>query len=378
MKKAIYLLAATALFASCNQEVLVDATNDQQPEVSRRIGFDTFVDKATRAKGTNSNALNDFYPAFNVYGWKVVDGTAAPVFEDVTVSYYDAEEGTGVKPGTEWGDAPKTGWYYKYVRYWDKMATSYQFSAYAPTAATKDVKCDEAGLITIGTEAKPIKVEETNLMENPADKLAYTGFEYDYMTAQSDANSLDKVTLNFKHLQAKLNIRIKLDASITTTSDVTVKSVSVYQLGRYGYYTNAENVGVSGWTISPITDFKDEYVLTADNGYSLNAKEKNYNGYYVLEQLILPQTIKKANTTSQLNVYKEACVYVEYTIGKETFRSYSPLANIFIGQDATDTTYDFEGGKQYTINITVGPKPIVFDAEVTEWETEVEGGLNMN
>ena len=214
MKKAIYLLAATALFASCNQEVLVDATNDQQPEVSRRIGFDTFVDKATRAKGTNSNALNDFYPAFNVYGWKVVDGTAAPVFEDVTVSYYDAEEGTGVKPGTEWGDAPKTGWYYKYVRYWDKMATSYQFSAYAPTAATKDVKCDEAGLITIGTEAKPIKVEETNLMENPADKLAYTGFEYDYMTAQSDANSLDKVTLNFKHLQAKLNIRIKINSSI--------------------------------------------------------------------------------------------------------------------------------------------------------------------
>lgn len=374
MKKAIYLLAATALMASCNQDVLVDATNDQQPEVSRRIGFDTFVDKATRAEGTNSTALNDFYPAFNVYGWKVVDGKAASVFNNVTVSYFNSEESTGVKPGDEWGSAT-TGWYYDNVRYWDKMATSYQFSAYAPVAASDDVNCTAEGLIAIGTETAPIKVEATNLMKEPAEKLAYTGFKFDYMTAQSAENSLDKVTLNFKHLMAKLNIRIKLDDKITTASAVTVQEINVRGINSLGYYTNETKVkgAVSGWSL-PL--FNEEAVITAkmDKGYSLNAKE-NYNGYYVLEQLIIPQTIKKAaNDDSQLNMYKEACVYVEYTIGDETFRSYSPLANIF----SKDATYNFEGGKQYTINITVGPKPIVFDAEVTEWEKEVEGGLNMN
>lgn len=119
MKRAIYLLAATALMASCTQsEVLVDTPNPV-PEVPRSIGFDTFVDKATRATGENSTALNDFYPAFNVYGWKTVGEETTQVFEDITVNYYDAE-GTaedGYTPGKEWGEDVATGWYYENIRY---------------------------------------------------------------------------------------------------------------------------------------------------------------------------------------------------------------------------------------------------------------------
>ena len=150
MKRAIYLIAATALMAGCTQsEVLVDTPNPA-PEVPRSISFDTFVDKATRAKGTNSTDLNDYYPSFNVYGWKTVGGVTSDVFNNITVSYFNPEKGEGVKPGTEWGDNVETGWYYKYIRYWDKMATLYQFSAYAPTAASDMVTCTSDGLITIG------------------------------------------------------------------------------------------------------------------------------------------------------------------------------------------------------------------------------------
>ena len=349
MKKAIYLFAATVLMTGCNQDVLVEQPQPQ-PELNRHIGFDTFVDKATRTRGTNSNALNDFYPSFNVYGWKMVGNVTSPVFENVTVSYCN-----GV----------------------DKMATSYQFSAYAPVAASAVVKCTKEGGITIGNAEAPITVEGTNLMAQPAKALAYTGFAYDYMTAQSTDKSADKVSLIFSHLQAKLNIRIRLDKDkVTTAQDVSVQKIQVHNLGDKAYYTNAANTGVSGWTLTtPLAD----YVPKVETAYSLNNATQNYDGSYVLEQLIIPQTIAKSAVPSpSLNEYAEACVYVEYTIGSETFKSYSPLANIFIDNESQETNYNLEGGKQYTINITIGPDPIEFTAEVAKWADAVEEDLIMD
>lgn len=459
MKKAIYLLAATALMASCNQEVLVD-TPEPQPEAPRLIGFDTFVDKATRAEDLNlynSTALNDFYNTFNVNGWKTVGGETTPVFKDVTVEYFTADaQGSVVykedeqKPSDEWAVADPfvAGWYYENIRYWDKMASKYQYSAYAPSTASADVDCTSDGVIKIGKATAPVTVDPKNLKATPATTLSFTGFDKDYMTAQADAQpSADAadmsspVSLIFKHLQAKLNIRIKLDASVKTAQDVSIQKIQVHNLGDKGYYTNdASATGtVSGWTLGAATATADEAGDTDDSGstddtagdnsgaadnenatnseyipgiataYSLNNATKNYDNHYVLEQLIIPQTITKYTEPTptaaegdegstgdgsdegdgqgsdgatpavvtlpvSLTEYAVACVYVEYTIGEETFKSYTPLANIFTTAD----TYNFEGGKQYTLNITVGPKPIEFTAEVTPWENEIHGDHNIN
>lgn len=456
MKKAIYLLAATAFLASCNQEVLID-TPDVEPTAPRAIEFETFADKATRADANNSTALHDYYPTFNVYGWKFV-GNENPfcTFEDVTVSYYDATDADATKPSSEWGATPATGWYYENIRYWDKMASKYQYSAYAPASATAAVACASDGLITIGTATAPVTVDGKNLMATPATSLAYKGFDLDYMTAQATATpSADPadmstpVALNFKHLQAKLNIRIKLDESVKTAQDVSIQKIQVHNLGDKGYYTNdASATGtVSGWKLDPATATADEAGDTDDSGstddtagdnsgaadnenatnseyipgiatvYSLNNATNNYDNHYVLEQLIIPQAITKYTEPTptaaegdegstgdssdegtgdgsdegdgqgsdgatpavvtlpvSLTEYTVACVYVEYTIGDEVFKSYTPLANIF----STDATYNFEGGKQYTLNITVGPKPIEFTAEVTPWADEIHGDHNIN
>jgi hypothetical protein len=339
------------------------------------------VNKSTRATGQNSTNLNDFYPTFNVYGWKTVGNGTSDVFNNVTVGYYDAEadaepEDGSYIPGAEWGDDIETGWYYDNVRYWDNMATSYQFSAYTPAPAGVAIDCESDGTITIGTANAPVTVDGTNLMDDPAESLAFTGFVTDYMTATS-TSSTSPVTLNFQHLQAKLNIRIKLDDSIITAQDVSVQKIEVYNLGDKGYYTNAVDAngkaaGVSGWTI---TESSDQYVPTADDVYSLNNSNDNFHNHYVLEQLILPQTIKKAATTEpSLSELPEACLYVEYTIGGEVFKSFSPLANIFASTD----TYNFEGGKQYTINVIVGPLPIEFTVDVAAWADAVEKNKEMN
>lgn len=415
MKKAIYLLAATVLMASCNQEVLVD-TPEPQPVAPRLIGFDTFVDKATRAQGTNSNALNDFYPTFYVYGWKTVGTETTCVFENIPVEYFATDtKGTVVykndnqKPSDEWNFAADS-WYYENVRYWDKMASKYQFSAFTPAPAGVAFNCTSDGLITIGTAEAPVTVDSKNLMATPANALAYTGFDKDYMTAQS-TNKTDKVSLTFKHLQAKMNVRIKLDDDMKTAQEVKVTEIKIHNLNDKGYYTNATTTvtdeagtttnvptGVTGWTTGTATA---DYVLSVTNDYLISPVEVeedenqentevvtedeeaeevkvSYHNHYVLEQLLIPQTISKtANSAPQLNLYNEACIYVEYTIGAETFRSYSPLADIFIGEgDAT--TYSFEGGKQYTINVIVGPSPIEFTATVDAWETEEEADQDMD
>ena len=426
MKKGIYLLAAIALMASCSQEEVFVDTPEAHPEIPRLIGFETFVDKATRATNyaNNSNALNFFYPTFKVYGWKTVGGTPTSVFDGVTVSYYDAENAAETTlPTSEWGENPTTGWYYENIRYWDKLATSYQFSAYTP--ATAAAECTADGTINIGTETEPVTVDVKNLMEEPADELAFKGFATDYMTATSTV-ATSPVSLNFKHLQAKLNIRILLADEVVTAQNIAIKKIQVHNLANKAYYKNDNAVGVSGWTLGEADADYVPSITEVQDGYSLNDATTNFDGYYVLEQLIIPQTIEKyskpqhitkpdeeenndntlnenisdddtyitdedtenkendilplpseENILLSLTEYSQACVYVEYTIGAETFKSFTPLANIFIG-NGNEASYTFLGGNQYTLNITVGPKPIEFTAEVTPWAEGADKELPMD
>lgn len=387
MKKVVSLFVIALLMVSCNQDAVLIETPEVTPEVARAIGFDTFVDKSSRAADeNNSTALNDFYPAFKVYGWKTVDGTTTQIFNNHAVKYVADETTYKESYEAEWGEMETfvAGWYYQNLRYWDKMASGYQFCAYAPVAPEEErdyVVCSENGQITIGSETIPdteldnsVTVDTKNLMATPATKLAYKGFDYDYMTATAGYDGTKtNVTLNFQHLQAKLNIRIRLNESVTTAQTVTITEISVHNLGNKGYYdSEATGTGVvSGWKI---TAAEDGYVPSVTTGYPINGSDSK-NGYYVLEQLILPQTIKKATAAApSLSEYAEACLYVEYTIGNEVFKSFSPLANIFTTAD----TYDFEGGKQYTINVIVGPSPIEFTVDVAAWADAVEEDKEMN
>ena len=97
------------------------------------------------------------------------------------------------------------------------------------------------------------------------------------------------------------------------------------------------------------------------------------NNKFVIEQLLLPQGIELATEASRTAEFDEACVHITYTIGTEVFDGYYALNNIF---DNTKD-YTFEGGKEYTLTITVGPKPIHFTPEVTAWVDGANNGLTI-
>ena len=132
-------------------------------------------------------------------------------------------------------------------------------------------------------------------------------------------------------------------------------------------YRNAAAPAVNGWTL---TTASADYVPKVETPYSLNAAT-NFHNHYVLEQLIIPQVITKASSDdASLSEFTEACVYVEYTIGAEKFKRFTPLANLF--DSGAATSYTFEGGNQYTLNITIGPAPISFTTSVATWADAIE------
>lgn len=386
MKKNLFILATAAIVASCAEnDTIREAVYPDAP-----IGFAAYADIATKTNTNNKTNLEFFYSTFNVFGYKYTDDWKE-VFDEETNEYFSTDgqgtvvyDGSGEAPSSEWG-TNISGWYYEGVRYWDKFASKYKFGAYVPAAAASEVDFTynnnaDDGIITIGSSSSKVTVETTNLMATPAEELAYTGFTKDYMTALSHATT-SPVSLTFAHELSKFDIKLALNNQVITNQAVVVNEITVHNMKGTSYYDSSKESGetgfLSGWA-TPVTEitYSVKGVGNATNGYQLNLDiddqtngDQNYDGFYVFEGLMIPQTIQKAATASQLTELNEACLYIKYTIGTEEFVGYYALANMFIG-DGNATSYDFEGGKEYILTITVGPAPIYFTPTVTAW-TEV-------
>jgi hypothetical protein len=390
MKKYFYILATAAIAVSCsNNDALKEVVYPDAP-----IGFAAYADIATKTNTNNKTNLEFFYSTFNVFGYKYTDAWKE-VFDEETNEYFSTDgqgavvyDGSGEAPSSEWG-TNISGWYYEGVRYWDKFAAKYKFGAYAPIEAASEVDFayDNAaadGVITIGTSSAKITVESTNLMATPAQELAYKGFTKDYMTAlanTSTSTSSSPVSLTFAHKLTKFDIKLALNDQVITNQAVVVNEITVHNMNGTSYYDSSKESGetgfLSGWA-TPVTEkqYSVKGVGNATNGYQLNldiddqtAGDQNYDDFYVFEGLMIPQTIQKAATASQLTELDQACLYIKYTIGTEEYVGYYALANMFIGT-GSENSYDFEGGKEYILTITVGPAPIYFTPTVTAW-TEV-------
>lgn len=404
MKKYLFILATAAIVASCAEN---DTFKDVKTSESKAIGFAAYSEKATKAD--NHTTLEFFYPTFNVYGWKSYDNGSnwTNIFDDITNEYFLAKTaqsgktvsgngqviytGSGENPEAEWGEET-AGWYYQGIRYWDSYANAHRFSAYAPIAASAKVVCSPDGTIKIGDDGTgegakgTITVDNTNLMSTPATALAYTGFVGDYMTATTNAYNASPVALAFSHELAKINIQINLAAGVTTKQDVVVNDINITGLNGTSYFDNTEDVAspsagyLDGWhTPTTAIAYRVQGPVDATTGYKMNgttAGTDNFNTYYVMERLMIPQNIAKTTPANAIQpsdfTTSGAYIYVKYTIGTQEYTGYWGLANLF---DATAATnINLKGGYEYTLSITVGPDPIYFTASVSTW-TEETGSI---
>lgn len=391
MKKSYLIFAAAAtLFAACSSnDTIKNDLNDAVQEKS--IGFAAYSSKTTKADEVDSNELHKFYGTFDVYGWKTVNSVNSSVFSHVPVGHFGSDAAgssqtpttvvySAGKPSDEWA-VPIGGWYYENVRYWDKVATAYEFFAIAPyelnpdPALTVSVGADN---INIGSSSAKYDIStEKNLAldaGNPTQYKKYFGFTKDYMLAEKSTTKNALVAFNFHHILTKFNVKITKQDTYTGSQDLKVNAIKIAKLKKDGYFVYTSNMTTNGWT----TD-GTYYNVQVTGDHSLTATPTNYNGYYWIQTLIFPQTITCAKTEVQsndtgLNQY----LYVKYSIGSEVFEAYYDLARVFSNTLAVGETYSFAQGSEYTLNIKIGPDPIIFDAEVTTWNvvSEVEHSVN--
>ena len=419
MKKNYLLIAAAAaMFAACSDtDTFKDAANESNNQ--KAFTFSAYADKVT--KGTNSSNLQDFYTVFGVYGFKNVtrngQATNENVFLNVPNEYFTSEDITNAKsytyskydpkykPADEWGTTPAAGWYYEDVRYWDKMANSYEFFAIAPYEATPTYTVAAgANNISIATADAQYDIStEKNLAIKgepavPQAALSYSGFNKDYMLAEKSTARTSDVQLNFHHILAKLNVKIVKAASYAGKQELKIKELKIDRLAKEGYYAYNTNFTTNGWTTN------GTYNLDIAADYSLTAAT-NYSGNYWIETLIFPQTAtcQKGGAQPTATALTNKYLYIKYSIGTEVFEAYYDLAYVFnhelvfttaaaaqaynnnFGTDYVENDpnpdnheYTFHPGRQYNLTLTVGPDPIHFDATVTQWTDITEANQTVN
>ena len=333
MRKSFLIIAAAAMLASCweTEKIGKDYVNDENPTV---IGFNTFSDKATRA--TEVENLEKYHGTFNVYATKVSNNSTTATPEVV----FNGDDAADIITYVA-GKMDPNNWTYSPYRYWDKQAT-YAFIAVAPNSniikyTKADNVADAAG--TFATTAAGYTLNGQNLQSTDKPdtieaKVGFTGVDgkdTDLMTSgrisRNGAATIEDVNLEFKHILAKLNIAIAKDPQFDNVN-VIIRKVQVVGLDNKGFYNEGTSTINSSWSnTEKVGDYK--LLWENANGVDLLKGEGEGDNYkpgkklYFIESLVMPQSIEE-------NVEK-----------------------LII---------------DYTINLTVRPNIITFDATATVWE----------
>ena len=197
MKKVIFALAAVVALAACSKEQTV-----VMPE-GNAIGFNTFVDKATRSVNDPSftNDENKMFADFAVFGY--VEG--AVLFDGTRVAKENLAE-----------DQTKTGWEYEGTQYWIAGA-NYNFNAVAPKTGGKWEVVKKNG-DTVVTDATKTTISFTN---NGTTDLLYAT-----TTQQGAVSGNEAVKFNFRHVLSKVKFSFE-NAYNATNATIKVKNIVV-------------------------------------------------------------------------------------------------------------------------------------------------------
>lgn len=384
MKRSLLtIVAAVTIFAACSDnDSFKEIRNTEGPQIS----FSTYAQKITRAENSDSTYsldLKDHHPTFKVWGFKNTDSKA--VFDGDSVGYSNSQ------------------WSYLINRYWDKTATAYEFYAFAPEDAplqfngVTDIESQSKGYFTINSAYD--KAGENVSPKNAAEPIVvwrdYANTDIDLMIADTcrllagsglEAAQADKVTLNFIHILSRLNITIKtvngFDPTEADNDSICVDSIIISNFAHKGTFDETQgNVNANDlragttlrWTPSDEKDYRYDIDYTA-----------TLNKTFAVEALMIPQEAVKdtinldgtfpAETVDQTAPY----IKIAYSIysynpkdnnkanNKEHYIAYYNLAKIF-GVKTTGDKLAFNEGWQNTLNITISPEIIEFDAKVAPW-----------
>lgn len=269
---------------------------------------------------------------FGVFGkYTPTEGQASNLFDNQKVTYSTSTTPTESK------------WTYENTKYWPTEG-HIDFLAYAPYVGETTLKNNKSIDFTVeGDVAK----QKDLLWANAANKK------------KAD----NPVKFTFNHALSRLGYTVKLkdaysDATITLkkitlagSADGTTKK-AFYTAGTIDLSKETKAEGL--WT--PLTpDDKQDFDWFSGKTQTLSATTdyKNLDTEYLF---VIPQDFSKKTSGAD-----ELYVIVEYTI--QTGSTATMTSKVYQKLEK-----NFEQGKAYTINLTIGLTPIEFDADVTGWE----------
>lgn len=345
----IMLIGLTALLAAgCQSELLVDFQEQQQAAVGTIDFVGGFIDNQVNTKAVTK--LYQHSASMGVWAWQAQSNAEeTPLFNNQEVVYSSELE--------DWTYSPK--------RYWSANS-SYRFYAYAPHSSSV-----EGASVTIDSESgrfsiEGISLEGSNLMSDEASRSTIGLFgsvaDVDWMIDRNGlsgtrGNFGSRVTFNMQHILAKFNVKVRVSDVLAndTRTTVTLDSITISSLAGGGSFEqklnhtpdpdNVQDNAVQEWTL-------DNTASTYDL-LSTRFVDVDGTGYYVIESLVLPQTIGEESKV-------KACFTMTSADGREErFVSTFGLSEAF-GSFAT--------GHNYTLTVIMAPDAITFDAGSGSWD----------
>ena len=336
-KKIFMSIAAVAALTlvSCSSDDLNSLSDNSSK--NEAISFDGYLGRSavavngSRGSELTKDALQKSDEGFGVFGnYKTADGQefGSNWFDNVQVKYSSKD----------------TKWTYDPVQYWLPQG-HIDFLAYAPYDSKYDKKV---------TKDK----QELDFIVNPTIKnqIDLLWAKATNQTKANNSGTDKKVKFQFAHALSRLGYTVKLNNNYTGTT-ITLNKITLAgsKDGTPKAFYPKGNIDLStgNWTPSTTDEKLNFEWFTNTSGMVLNTEAADNAADNFL--FVIPQNFS-ASATDKLYVI------VEYTI-----KGYNGVTTPMTNKVYQKLEKNFEQGKAYTINLTIGLTPIEFDAEVAEW-----------
>lgn len=348
-KKFFMGIAAMAALTlvSCSSDDLNSLSDNSSK--NEAISFDGYCGRSavavngSRGSVVDIKALQASTEGFGVFGnySSTAEGTPAygnSLFNNQQVTY----------------DKTKSKWTYSPLRFWPTQG-HIDFLAYAPYDRQYD------NIVTKDNQKLTFTVDSN--IENQKDLLYANAVG---QTKDNISSAGNKVNFQFAHALSKLGYKVKLSGDYSSNATFTLKKITLAGSSdgaTKAFYTKGKidlsktNTASELWSEYATDRQNFDWFSGSSTVTGIDLKHPNENRVENEDYLfVIPQKFK----TGTDKLY----VIVTYTI---TYKNdtQNPITNTVYKQ----LSNDFEPGKAYMINLTLG-LPIEFDATVTDWERD--------
>lgn len=338
----IAAMAALTL-VSCSSDDLNSLSDNSSK--NEAISFDGYLGRSavavngSRGSELTKDALQESTEGFGVFGnYTSTDVTTTTYGENLFKNQQVTYDATAETPA----------WTYKPVKYWSP-AGHIDFLAYAPFDSNQKLKESSKLDFTVNST---ITAQKDLLWANAANKT-----------------NIDKsVTFIFKHALSRLGYTVKTSATAEGTS-ITLNQITLAGSndGAKGAFYSAGIIDLSKTSSTDLwtnlnSDTKLKFNWVSSNKELSSNETKNDETEYLF---VIPQDFSQKTTGAD-----ELYVIVDYTI------SYSDRTTMKT-KVYQKLEKNFEQGKAYTLNLTLGLTPIEFDVTTVEgWTDTNQGEIN--